>query len=203
MNIDISNLAPAQIYHLMIQTVIPRPIAWVLTDSGEANYNLAPFSYFAPIGSSPPLLMFSAGKKPTDEVKDTVRNSLETKKMVIHIAAVGSAYALTQTSATLEHGQSEVADNELKLVAFKGFDMPRLEDCPIAFGCSLYEVKEIGDTPQSLVFAQIERVYLSPGLIDQKSERLKIDALSVNPLSRLGGSQYAVLGKTFAVDRPR
>lgn len=203
MNIDISTLAPVQIYHLMSQTVIPRPIAWVLTDSGEANYNLAPFSYFTPIGSSPPLLMFSAGKKPRGEVKDTMRNSLETKKMVIHIATVESAHALTQTSATLEHGQSEVAENKLGLVAFKGFDMPRLEDCPIAFGCSLYEVKEIGDTPQSLIFAQIERVYLSLSVIDQKSERLKIDAPSINPLSRLGGSEYAVLGKTFAVARPR
>ena len=203
MNIDISTLAPTQTYHLMTQTVIPRPIAWVLTDSGEANYNLAPFSYFAPIASSPPLLMFSTGKKPTGEVKDTTRNSLEAKKMVIHIASVGSAHALTQTSATLEYGRSEVVDNELELVEFESFDMPRLKDCPIAFGCSLYEVKAIGDTLQSLIFARIERVYLSPEVADGKSERLKIDALSVNPLSRLGTSEYAVLGKVFAVARPR
>ena len=70
MNIDASTLAPIQIYHLMTQTVIPRPIAWVLTESGEADYNLAPFSYFTPVSSNPPLLMFSVGKKPTGEIKD-------------------------------------------------------------------------------------------------------------------------------------
>ncbi len=64
MNIDLSTLAPTQVYHLMTQTVIPRPIAWVLTDSGEQNFNLAPFSYFTAVSSRPPLLMISVGKSP-------------------------------------------------------------------------------------------------------------------------------------------
>ncbi|WP_428776408.1 flavin reductase family protein [Vibrio sp.] len=202
MNIDLSGLAPNQIYHLMTQSVIPRPIAWTLTDSGEANYNLAPFSYFTPVSSNPPLLMISVGKKPGGEVKDTTRNVLETGKLVIHIASVTSANHVTQSSATLDHGHSEVDENQLELVPFEGFELPRLKDCPIAFGCSLLEVKEIGETPQSLIFAQIEEVYLDPAIIDNSSERLKIDALKVNPLSRLGGSEYAVLDRVFKIARP-
>jgi flavin reductase (DIM6/NTAB) family NADH-FMN oxidoreductase RutF len=203
MNINLSTLAPTQIYHLMTQTVIPRPIAWVLTESGESNYNLAPFSYFTPVSSNPPLLMFSVGKKPSGEVKDTTRNVLETGRMVVHIAHEALANDVTQTAATLEHGESEVDASELELVEFEGFELPRVKDCPIAFGCKLYEVKEIGETPQSLIFAEIEQIYIAPEVIGERSDRLVVDALKVNPLSRLGGSQYATINNVFSVARPK
>lgn len=203
MHIDISTLAPSQVYHLLTQTIIPRPIAWVLTDSGESNYNLAPFSYFTAISSQPPLLMFSAGNKPDGELKDTVRNVLETGKMVIHIASVDLAEKVTQTSATLAHGISETELAQLELIDVEGVDLPRLSACPIAFHCSLYEVKEIGDAPQHLVFAEIDRVYIDPKVILPREERLQINALDINPLCRLGGSEYAILDKTFSVVRPK
>ncbi len=59
MNLKLDTLAPTQIYHLMTQTVVPRPIAWALTESSEKEYNLAPFSYFTPVSSNPPVLMLS------------------------------------------------------------------------------------------------------------------------------------------------
>lgn len=203
MNIDLTTMPPADIYHLMTQTVIPRPIAWVLTQSGTQNYNLAPFSYFTPISSNPPLLMFSVGKKPSGEIKDTTRNVLANRKMVVHIAHQAQAESVTQTAATLEHGESEVAATGLELVSFDGFDLPRVQGCPVAFGCSLFEVKEIGDTPQSLIFAKIEQIYLDPNIVTEQGERLTIDALSLNPLSRLGGSQYALTRDVFSVARPK
>lgn len=197
MNIDLSTLAPTQIYHLMTQTIIPRPIAWVLTDSGEQNYNLAPFSYFTAVSSNPPLMMISVGKKPSGEVKDTTRNVLETGQMVIHIANEALADVVTQSAATLEHGESEVLASGIELVDFDGFDLPRIKDCPIAFGCKLFEVQEIGETPQTLIFAQIEELYIDPSVIGERSDRVVVDALKVNPLARLGGSQFAVLEKPF------
>lgn len=203
MNIELSTLAPTQIYHLMTQTIIPRPIAWVLTDSEHGNYNLAPFSYFTPVASNPPLLMFSVGKKPSGDVKDTTRNVLETGRLVVHIASQRMADAVTQTAATLDHGESEVEASGLELVDFDGFELPRVKGCPIAFGCKLHEVKEIGGTPQSLIFAEIEKIYIDPQVMDERSDRLVVDALSVDPLSRLGGSQYATLDKVFSVARPK
>ncbi len=202
MNIDLNTLAPTQIYHLMTQTVIPRPIAWVLTNSGDENYNLAPFSFFTPVTSTPPILMFSVGKKPSGEIKDTTRNVLETSRMVIHIAHEALANEVTQSSATLDHGDSEVDANNLELVDFEDYELPRVKGCPIAFACKLYEVKEIGDTPQSLIFAEIEKVFIDPMVVGEHSERLVVEALKVNPLCRLGGSDYASLDNVFSVARP-
>lgn len=201
-------LSANQIYHLMTQTVIPRPIAWVLTDSSSAgeeqgNYNLAPFSYFTPICSAPPLLLFSVGKKPNGDIKDTTRNVKAHGKMVVHIASTDSCEAMTASAATLDHGESEVAANNIALVDFANFDLPRVADCPIAFGCSLYQLQEIGDTPQSLIIAEIEQVYIDPNVIDPATERLKVDALKVDPIARLGGGEYSSLADTFSVQRPK
>ena len=48
MNIDFGALSASEAYHLMTQTVVPRPIVWVRTENEPANetgsYNLAPVS---------------------------------------------------------------------------------------------------------------------------------------------------------------
>lgn len=203
MNLKLNTLAPTQIYHLMTQTVVPRPIAWALTESADQEYNLAPFSYFTPVSSNPPLLMLSVGKKPSGEIKDTTRNAHETGKLVIHIASSSSAEVMTATAATLEHNESEVTANNIELVEFEGFSLPRVKRCAVAFGCTLYKVKEVGEAPQSLIFAQIEQVYIAEEVIDNESDRLKIDALALDPLSRLGGGEYATLSNVFSVTRPK
>ncbi|HCH70255.1 MAG TPA: hypothetical protein DE042_07255, partial [Colwellia sp.] len=59
MNLNFSEFSQNQRYHLMTQTIIPRPIAWALTDSNNGQLNLAPFSYFTAVSSAPPILMIS------------------------------------------------------------------------------------------------------------------------------------------------
>lgn len=202
MLLNLNELSPNAVYHLMTQTVIPRPIAWVLTESSPDNFNLAPFSYFAPVSSNPPLLMISIGKKPDGTLKDSAVNAINNKQLVIHIANADSAEVMTQTSATLTHGESEVEASDIELSDFDGFPLPRVAQCPIAFGCSLHEVIEMGETPQHLVIAKIEKVYIDDSVIDSEQDRLVIDGLKVNPLSRLGGNNYALMNQIISVARP-
>ena len=201
---NLINLSPNNIYHLMTQSIIPRPIAWVLTESSESNYNLAPFSYFTAVSSAPPLLMFSVGKKPTGEIKDTTKNVLTNKKMVIHIAHEQQSKAVTESAATLPHGESELSSTGLEIVEFEGFSLPRLKDCHIAFACSLYETQQLGDTPQTLIFAQIEQIYINDEVIElDEKGRVKVLADKVKPLSRLGGAEYGSLGDIIRNVRPK
>ena len=204
MELNFSDFSGNQIYHLMTQTIIPRPIAWVLPDSGEQRFNLAPFSYFTAVSSAPPLMMFSAGKKPTGEIKDTVKNVINTKQCVIHIASEQDADIVTATAATLEHGESEVTVNDIKLVELAGFDLPRIKTCHIAYGCELYEVQQMGSAPQSLVFVKVKTLYVNDAVIDlDAKQRLKIHADNVAPLARLGGVEYSGITAPFAMTRPK
>lgn len=83
------------------------------------------------------------------------------------------------------------------------FPLPRVEGAPIAFGCRLYEMIEMGDTPQSLVFVKIETVYISDTVACDMDGRVRVDATKLQPLMRLGGQEYAHLGEVFCVSRPK
>jgi len=210
MIINFSDYNASQRYHLMTQTIIPRPIAWVLTNStngnnNQNNLNLAPFSYFTAISSEPALLMLSVGKKPNGDIKDTLTNVLKNKKMVIHIAGENLADIVTQTAASLDHGDSElttISDEVLNTVPFDGFTLPRLAQCDIAYGCELFEIKEIGDVPQTLIFVEVKQLYVSPKVTTVNDGRVKIHADSVNPLARLGASEYSGITTPFKKARP-
>ena len=108
MDIDLSELSAGCIYHLMTQTLLPRPIAWVLTDDGAGCLNLAPFSYFTAVASEPPVLMFSVGTRPDGSPKDTRRNAEATGHFVVHIAHAGLLDAVNDTATGYPPDRSEV-----------------------------------------------------------------------------------------------
>ena len=203
MNVNFSDLSANQRYHLMTQTIIPRPIAWALTDSNNGSFNLAPFSYFTAVSSAPPILMLSVGKKPNGDDKDTLVNIIKNKKMVIHIASEQHAEQVTQTAQTLPHGESELSNAKLDTTDFTDFTLPRLSQCDIAYGCELYEIKELGDVPQSLIFVEVKQVYISDHVADiDTKKRIKVHAERVQPLARLGGGEYSSITKPFTLARP-
>lgn len=208
MYIDFAQLTAAQRYFAMVQTIIPRPIAWVLSDSGDNGYNLAPYSFFTGVCSSPPLLMLSAGKKPSGDEegreKDTRLNIRERKHFVVHIADTSLLQPLNDSAETLNHGVSELEKLALPTVPFDDFALPRIEDCHVAMACTLYRMDEIGDTPQAIIYGEIKKLYVSDeaATIDETS-RLTIDPDVVDPLCRLGGSWYSELGDLLRADRPK
>ncbi|QSP94029.1 flavin reductase family protein [Marinobacter salinisoli] len=204
MIIDFEGMNSADVYHALTQTVIPRPVAWVLSENPEGDFNLAPFSFFTPITSNPPLIMLSVGRKPTDKsFKDTRVNIEERQEFVVHIANRAMASAVTETSRTLPHGESELARLNLDLVEFDGFRLPRLKDCPVALACELHEIKEIGAAPQSLVFGLVKSIFVADRAVgkDEKS-RTVMDAREIDPIGRLGANEYVTFGDILTIPRP-
>jgi flavin reductase (DIM6/NTAB) family NADH-FMN oxidoreductase RutF len=207
MIIDFKAETPFTRYHLLTQTIIPRPIAWVLSENAHntdesPSYNLAPFSFFNAMCSDPPLLVLSIGKKPDGDIKDTRQNLLSGRDFVIHLAGVEQAEAVNSSAAVLAYGDSEVEANDLPLANFPGCPLPRLQDCPIAYHCRLYDSHEIGPAQQSIVYAEVVQLYLSDEVVVSQDGRYVIDAKKVNPLIRLGGTAYAELGQHFTLQRP-
>lgn len=201
MIIDFNDVNGTQAYHLLTQTVIPRPVAWILTENESGNYNLAPYSFFTAICSTPPIVMFSVGKKPSGEVKDTRRNIERTQEFVIHIAGMDLANDMTESSRTLDYGVSEVDHSNLALNTDWPSSLPRLEQCQVAMHCVLHKVDEIGDNKQGVVYGEVKHMYLSESVI-KTSERLQVNAVDVDPIARLGGSEYAGLGSVITISRP-
>ena len=200
MQINLDSLSPARAYHRMIQSIVPRPIAWVLTDNGDTTLNLAPFSYFNAVCSDPPVLMLSIGRKPDGSDKDTARNIVERGQFVVHIPHREMALEVTESSRPLPFGESEIARQELATVPFEGFAVPRLARARVAFACELYSTQELG--PQLLVFGRIRHAWLDDAIATADAKgRLAVDARALDPLGRLGGDDYSFSGGSITVPR--
>ena len=199
MHIDMSSLNPIQAYATMTQTIVPRPVAWMLTENDGGDYNLAPFSYFNAISSDPPMVIMSVGLKLDGEIKDTRYNLEQRKHCIIHIAHREMAATMTASSATMS--ESEVTTLGLDLAPMPGTPLPRLADCKVAYTATLKEIKMIKS--QWIGFLELTDLYLADSVVgEDKKGRLKVLADKLDPIGRLGGGEYVMPGEIVNIDRP-
>jgi flavin reductase (DIM6/NTAB) family NADH-FMN oxidoreductase RutF len=203
MLIDLAKLSPTQAYFTLIQSVIPRPIAWVLSDSGNGSFNLAPFSFFNAICGDPPLILLSIGHKPDGTRKDTWVNIEQRCEFVVHIAGRDMAGPMVASSATLPHGESELERQGLATASIAGFRLPRLVGPRVALCCVKHAIHTIGNEAQGLIIGEVRSIYVDDDAALVRDGRVVIDSKKVDPLSRLGGNEYALFGQTMAVERPK
>ena len=62
-SLSVDDFNPSEMYFLLRDSVLPRPIAWVSTVSVAGVHNLAPFSFFNVCCPSPPVMGFSCGPR--------------------------------------------------------------------------------------------------------------------------------------------
>ncbi|MFT5259176.1 MAG: flavin reductase (DIM6/NTAB) family NADH-FMN oxidoreductase RutF [Saprospiraceae bacterium] len=204
MIIDMGALSPSKVYFTLTQTIIPRPIAWIMTENSNQSLNLAPYSYFNAVCSDPALIMVSLGIKQDGSQKDSLINILENKHCVVHIGDLASIDAMNESSRELNYGESEVSKIGLATTEFDDFTLPRLSAAPIAMGCTFYQHDVIGDSKQNILYLKVDKIYYRDDVIHFQEEpfRLKVDALKVDPLCRLGSGDYANLETTHVRKRP-
>jgi flavin reductase (DIM6/NTAB) family NADH-FMN oxidoreductase RutF len=199
MQIDLSTLKPGHVYGLLTQLLIPRPIAWVLSDNGNGEFNLAPFSYFTGISSNPPLLMISIGKKKGGSSKDTLANIENRDDFVVHIPSTNHQGDVTASADSLPVGESEVIKQGLELSDMTDFQLPRLKDCQIAFACSKHQIIRLDGVAQSMVIGRVKSVYIADEVVTvTENDRMIVSATGVDPLCRLGSTEYGNIGKVIS-----
>ena len=203
MDIDLEGLSAGAVYQHLVQTVIPRPVAWVLSENRNGSYNLAPFSYFNAVCSDPPLVLLSIGRKPDGTPKDTRANIEQRRHFVVHIAHRELVDVVNASSATLPADVSEVERLGLVTVSWPGSALPRLADCRIALACRLFDIRELGPEGQALILGRVQRVYWDDAVCIRDAQgRLKVDVARADPLARLGIDEYLFTGEVHRLRRP-
>ena len=204
MHLDFNDMTGTERYFLLTQSVLPRPIAWVMTEQQGGSMNLAPYSFFAPVCSDPATLVVSMGHKPGGEEKDSYANLKRTGHCVVHIPAVANIDAVNQSSVTWPADVSEVEELGLSLSPFTEGGLPRLSDAEIAFACEFQQEVTLGPGQQHIVFLTVNHMYVADACVEQDAKgRQKINPEVVNPLARLGATEYAALGELLSRARPK
>lgn len=189
-------------YKLMTGLVVPRPIAWVTTLSPEGKVNLAPFSAFTFCCHKPPMITITVGLHEYDrrgELKDTVVNILREREFVVNIANQTLLEALHASSAVYPADLSEVDALGLATCDSATIRTPRLADAPAALECRLHSTIELGEAGDRIVIGRVQMFQVADHLIRNG----KVETRELNPIARLGGPNYAVLGEILTMPAAR
>ena len=195
------NQAERDNYKLLIGSIIPRPTAFITTQSNAGVVNAAPFSYFNVVTADPPMISVSIQRKQGD-YKDTSRNIIETGEFVVHISDEDYIEAINQTAANLPPEESEVELAKLTTVPSEKIKVPGIAEAKIRMECVLERAIELGGTPSSPTCDLIIGKVVCFHIEDNLYENGRIDAEKLKPVSRLAGNNYSKLGEIFAIARP-
>lgn len=191
--IHATDLGSAEAYRLLCGAVSPRPVAWITTLNENGSVNAAPFSSYNYVSHSPPMLAVNIAEHPDGRLKDTARNLLRTREMVVNVATEYNVEALHASSALLPPECSEV--EQLGLATLPGLSglTPRLAASPVQMECALEKVVPLGRGINTLYIVAVTTFHLDRSVYDGRY----IQHEALKPLARLGGPFYAGLGPTL------
>ena len=188
MQIIPDQVSASTVYTTMVQTITPRPIAWVSTLSPAGITNLAPFSYFNGVSTKPAAIMFSAVDKPGGIRKDTVRNIEANRQFVVNVVPYRLGEPMFKTSLEYEYEVSEFEKAGLTAAPSQRVQPPRVAESPIHLECELLRIVSLGDSMQShIVIGEIVLIDLDDAILNAQGE---IDATQVDSIGRMGGRTY-------------
>jgi len=188
MNIDFKSLSLTDRYKIMSHTIIPRPIAWIVTQN--ETLNIAPFSYFMALSSNPPTLVVSIGHKKDGSMKDSLRNILETKKCTICMVDQKNLKKMHYSSKELPSNVSEAQMFDIKTKKLFEDYPPIIEDTPAAFFCTLYQKIELKNSKTIPLILEIEKYFVDDKFVTDP-QKYHID---LELIARVG-KEYALCDK--------
>jgi flavin reductase (DIM6/NTAB) family NADH-FMN oxidoreductase RutF len=178
--------------------VAPRPIGWISTVDSEGRHNLAPYSFFNAISSSPPMVCFSSEGR-----KDSVRNAKATGEFVCNLATVALAVGMNQSAAAVPPEIDEFELARLATAPCRRVKPLRVAASPAALECKVLDVLNLRDVDgreleRYLVLGQVVGVHIDENYLDNG---LFATARAV-PLARCGYRDYASVAEVFQMLRP-
>jgi len=198
---DLSTMGPGEIYDLLANLIVPRPIAFVSTVSRLGDANIAPFSYFMLGGIAPPSLCFAPVRGRQGEKKETLLNVEETEEFVVSLVERDMAEGMNRAAGEYPGVVDKWAISGFTAAESERVKPARVAEAPASFECRVHQIVHHGDGPgaSAYVIGEILLAHVREDLQDTVS-----GAGGFLPIARLGGKDYFDLAAcgTFQMARP-
>ncbi|WP_254781197.1 flavin reductase family protein [Modestobacter sp. DSM 44400] len=187
---DPAEMDTGAFYRVLNSVVVPRPIAWVVTQSAEGVHNLAPHSFYTVACVDPPIVQFtSVGRK------DSLRNAEATGEFTVNLTPEALFERVNATGTDFPAGESEAEHTGVRLEPSDTVSVPRVAQSPVSLECALHSTLRLGDS--TVVFGRV--VHVSVWETAVRDGRARIDQL--RPLARLGGNEWSTIGEVKEIRR--
>src|SRR3954469_19919133 len=101
---DFEKMSAQDRYKLVVSSVVPRPIAWVVTQDAAGTVNAAPYSFFNAFSDDPVVIGFGAGPRPAGALKDTADNIRRTGEFVVNLVPESAVHGMNATAIDFPPG---------------------------------------------------------------------------------------------------
>jgi flavin reductase (DIM6/NTAB) family NADH-FMN oxidoreductase RutF len=197
---DFSAIPPRECYKLLVATVTPRPIAWVVSQNVDGRLNAAPFSFFNAVSGEPPVLALGIGSHEPGRPKDTRRNIRDTKEFVVNLVSEEAAQAMNITAIEFECEVNELAEAQLETIPSVYVKPPRIAVSPVSMECSLLQIVDFS-ADNSLVLGRVLAMHVRDEFVLDPAKNY-IDTPNLRLIGRMHGTGwYARTSDLF--DMPR
>lgn len=192
MYLDENTADKGEYYWMIKNTVVPRPIAWVSTQSTDGAFNVAPYSFFNIVTLDPAIVEVCFGGP-----RDTLDNLRATGEFVVNLVTEGLVERETITAAIVPSHIDEAQLAGLSLAASEKVSVPRIADARVALEC-VYE-SEIDVYGTTMVFGRVVGLFVRDEILAPNG---RPDYAKYRPVGRMGGSGYSVVRDAFEVKVP-
>ncbi len=199
---DFADLSPQDRYKLLVSTVVPRPIAWVVTQDTAGALNAAPYSFFNCVSGDPPIVVIGIGGRAPGDVKDTGYNIRMTGQFVVNLVAFDTAEAMNITAIEFPREVDELAQAGLTILPSSKVAPPRIAESPVALECERHMTIELNHD-RAIVLGRVVAMHIRDEAVLNR-ERCYIDTPKLDLIGRLhGAGWYARLTDRFEMPRIR
>lgn len=182
---DFATLGASNRYKLLVSTVVPRPIAWVVSQDAEGRLNAAPFSFFNVFGEEPPLIIIGAGGRQPGHAKDTVANVRRTGQFVVNLVSEDTAKAMNVTAIDFPPGVNELEEARLTTAPSIRVRPPRIAESPVALECEQFALLDLNEGRTLLLGKVLAMHVRDDAVLD--AERCYIDTPKLGLIGRMHG----------------
>jgi len=195
MQIDPSLHSKAENYKILTNLVVPRPIAWVTSESPSGVINLAPFSFFNAVSANPPYVIISIGLNDAGEPKDTARNIRTSGEFVVNLVTEDLFKAMNVSAADFPAECSELTAVHLQAAPCIYVKAPRVAEAQASLECKLFSAQSLGSN--TLFIGEVVMFHVADHLL---GPHFHIENFA--PIGRLGSpSVYCRTSDRFDVAR--
>jgi flavin reductase (DIM6/NTAB) family NADH-FMN oxidoreductase RutF len=202
MEIDPGQLTHAERHRIMIGGIVPRPIAFVSTIDQAGRTNLAPFSFYNGVASTPMTLLFCPANNRDGTEKDTLRNAKPRQEggrgeFVVNVAVERYRTQVAAAGEPLPAGQSEFDLTGLTPAPAIAVAPPRVAESPLALECrTLHVVRLDPGAPHggNVVIGEVVHIYCDDAVMDAA---YNIDPDRLGALGRMAGQTYVTTRDRF------
>src|SRR5258708_40348599 len=125
---DFKEIPGKECYKLLVSTVTPRPIAWVVSQDANGVLNAAPFSFFNVFSGDRAVVAIGIGNRKPGQAKDSRANIRETGQFVVNLVSEANAEAMNITGIEFHSTVDELEQAGLRSFPFGRVKPPRLGD---------------------------------------------------------------------------